>query len=123
MKQLSMGLFMYVKDWDETYPPAGIWADGITKYSIAESSFHCLSAQSPFSYALNRGLAGRSQYFLTRPADTVLLFEIDARDRNAEGDEHTARAIRHSGASNMAFADGHEKWINEYASAKVKWRP
>ncbi len=123
MKQLALGLLMYSKDWNEYFPSAASWANGISKYQVVENYFHCPSADSRFSYALNRAVGGRSVNDISDRAVTVLIFEMDANDRNAVGDEHTRRPKRHMGANNMAFTDGHSKSMNDYSTAKVRWTP
>jgi hypothetical protein len=123
LQQIARGLSFYAQDWSDTYPPLNSWSDRIRKYEIHEKDFQCPSAKSRFSYALNSAMDGRSLSDIPYPADTVLAFEMDAAVQDASGDVHTHRPTRHMGASNMTFTNGNSKWMNEYSSQKVRWKP
>ena len=73
-------------------------------------------------YALNRSLAGRDYSRIERPAETVLMFESDAADRNAAGGpDSVAMPLRHGFKSNFALADGNVRSMTDRMQAALVW--
>ena len=104
-KQLGLGVYQYLQDYDETMPngtyrsaACGGWAGQIQPYTKSAAVFRCLSdtvtvlkTDKPSSYGINSNiaLAGNGQAnppipnrvvgipSFTAPASTVLLFEVE----------------------------------------------
>jgi prepilin-type processing-associated H-X9-DG protein len=111
LKQLSIGIMMYVQDYDETYPPAGKWQTGVYPYVKNRKVFQCPSDTGVGSYAFNKALSGVSLAFVRNPATTAALFESNLHKPNAFGVAKDAVLNRHPGGSNWGFADGHVKLL------------
>ena len=125
LKQLSGALMMYAQDWDETYPPDDRWGDLAARHlprGEEWSTFRCPMAESRFGYAFNRSLDVLPWSWIERPTDTVVLFESDAMSRNSVGDRLSLAAFdRHSGASQVALADGHVDRVSPSREAQLVW--
>src|SRR5437773_4044937 len=51
MKEIQLAILMYAQDWNDTYPPAHLWADiAIAHFPKDKSAeeFRCPAAPSPF---------------------------------------------------------------------------
>lgn len=128
LKQISLGILMYAQDWDENLPPAPQWATQAgtyTKYNANAPLWHCPTATSPYSYAMNRALAGVSMSEINEREKTITLFESDASIWNMTGGkEILPKPGRHNGRGNFALLDGHVKFMRD-ADARdanqVRW--
>lgn len=169
LKQISLGILMYVQDYDEHLPmyrvPAGStdyaarpygWADAIQPYVKSIQLLQCPSDSGAYTevpstagytdYAYNLWMggwgptskgSGMSLSQLTQP--TLTIMNIDYTTGNSSsysvGNSSTgdgsstcgyygnpdcgdglarissASSVRHLGGTNVAFADGHVKWI------------
>ena len=132
IKQLSIGALMYAQDNDERLPASASWASAIepkpretaTPYSYAGiDPFRCPAAESPASYGMNVFMGGKAFFEMEAPSNTVLLFDADAPIRSFAGRAESVARTRHNGAPNMAFADGHAKWVNAFTFKKLIWTP
>ena len=132
IKQLSTGMMMYAQDYDERLPASSTWAEAIdTKMREAAASnssagkdpFRCPAAESPASYGMNVFMGGRAFSEMEAPSNTVLLFDADAPIRSFAGKAENVARNRHNGAPNMAFADGHAKWVNAFTFKQLIWTP
>jgi|GEM_PF-4634539 len=102
IKDISVALTVYSQDYDGRFPNADSWST-----SIRETlSWHCRSASSPYNYALNKDLAGRSSDGVTDERRTVLVFECDAYLPNPTGGREWF-VTRHYGNGCIGFVDGH----------------
>ncbi len=111
LKQTMLGILQYSQDYNENFPTARKWVDGVMPYVRSEQIFRCpaLPVDQNYGYAYNQNLNALSQSKMDKVAQTVAIYETDDLTRNAFGvaDE---RAYRHMGGSNIAFVDGHIKW-------------
>jgi hypothetical protein len=126
LKGLSTAVAIYANDWDETLPPARAWGDQVAARLPRNEPdvFRCPAAGSPYGYAFNRALDGLSLARVEHPADTVVVLECDAANRNAAGDQASVpRPGRHVGNSIYAFVDGQVKWANDYVEKRLIWNP
>ena len=184
VKQLGLGIEMYLQDYDEEYPPYGgwvgsnlwCWPSSLLPYVKNTQVFRCPSDKpqprtdwtgtSPLdgfgvpliniSYGMNLGiqrwypskpqglgsnwgdagiLQGASTVTVANPAGTILLGEFariyDLHGIYAdqlwlayvmEGSEYDAESSlpdRHNGGVNLAYCDGHAKWVKRSAA---DWR-
>ncbi len=121
-KQLALGMLMYAADYDERFPLAENWTDGLYPYIKNNQILVCPSApDNPCGYAFNSALAGLEQSKLKTPAEQVMLFESDAGRNAAGGKNLLVPEPRHSGGDNFAFCDGHCKWYSRKSSASLRW--
>jgi prepilin-type processing-associated H-X9-DG protein len=122
-KQLCLGLLQYVQDYDEVYPPATQWTDGIQPYVKNNQILVCPSKpELSCGYAFNSNLGGSHTAELTQPASTVMLFESDW-GMNAAGGPELLAAPRHQGGLDFGYADGHCKWLSASGYGALQWEP
>ncbi len=148
LRQIAMGMQMYVDDWDEEYSPgivsitaaghfcAGvIWADNIYTYSKNDEMFICPRHQvRGFSYGMNRSFERLSLSAICSPAQKISFvdyygihlpgsFEINWYVTPPQG--ISPPIYRHENAAMAAFADGHVKRMREgqINDITVWWNP
>jgi len=110
LKQIALGLMMYLQDYDERYPPDGVmWERVLMPYIKNRSILVCPADTAGPSYALNPKLRGRTLAELTHPGATIAFFESE----NGE-----TVVYRHMGSADYAFADGHVKSYAEGTDAE-----
>lgn len=113
IKQLGLACLMYAADYDEVFPtavdPQG-FHDQIFPYLRNESLFKCPSAPDEQGYAFNPKLAGANIEDLRRPAEMPMLWDAGAQPGGVAPVPGTTTG-RHNGGDNVAFADGHAKWL------------
>jgi len=137
LKQLSLGVRLYVQDYDGRLPPAKTWASDLGDTVNISFLLTCpASDRNPAmpgsDYAFNSRLGGlRMQTDLADPAAAPLLFDSDAKQASAAGsaspsgggrippeanisDPLTSFIARHNGdaGGNVLFADGHVKLLS-----------
>ena len=167
LKQLGLGLMMYVQDYDERYlgsvysqsnnaPSGTFWGNAIYPYVKNEQLFLCPTGggrggDAPMTYnnwqfpvrphyGWNTRLAFEKLAQVEKPAETVALADCShqvfasivgriawansndkvafgAGDPYPNGDPNYMKDefSRHNGGENMAFADGHAKWMSSRA--------
>ncbi|MBL7215735.1 MAG: hypothetical protein ISS71_08675 [Phycisphaerae bacterium] len=119
LKSLSIACSVY-KDENQFYPTPRKWCDNIQKYLEGEDNvFVCrIDKTGPCSYAMNEAVPVDANEL---PGDLVLLFE-SAPGWNQVGGADDVVTDRHdkSGA-NIAFADGHVKFIKAKDIADLRW--
>lgn len=120
LKQLGVGLAMYVADHDDKLPPAGRWQDSTFPYVMNAQIYDCLARpETKPGYALNQRLEGMNTRTAARPEQTVLLFESDRGQRNG-ADRLASFITPHSvRMGNICFLDGHVKACTAPPSADV----
>jgi prepilin-type processing-associated H-X9-DG protein len=124
LHDLSVSLLQYTQDHNNHLPPANTWATDIEPYvdkAYGSEAFHAPGANSAYSYAFNAALGGLSLNSIARPADTVVLFEADAKTLNATGSAADFVTTRRMEGGYCAFVDGHVRAIKSAAS--VNWKP
>lgn len=147
LKQLGLGLSMYVQDYDGKLPcntsPSSNWAAGIWPYMMSGQIMRCpsdtfsapLSHFAPVpSYWMNAHLNDKTGDGLeltsaTSPARTLLFgdwgdgqakspFVLDERTWDGE----TYYAKRHLFGANYAFVDGHVKWLSNESVKTARFK-
>jgi prepilin-type processing-associated H-X9-DG protein len=114
---LAIAMKQYVQDYDEQYPPARQWSDGLAPYLKNEQVFHCPATKGHDGYAMNWKISRRNESKLMFSVNTVLLFESTDLRRNVYN-EGSGIAYRHSNGTNIAFLDCHVKWYPKNATEK-----
>jgi len=106
LKELASSMLAYAADHDDRLPPAHVWQDGIDRYFMVQpGSYRCPSALGSVSYAFNVSLSGLPVEQVQSPADTVMLFEVEATGRNPFGGREWF-VPRHSGSGMVGQVDG-----------------
>ena len=129
LKQLSVGLLMYVQDYDEKYPPANTWQEGLKPYlaprnASGESTppqglLECPSRKDVTpGYAFNRNLAGKGMDKIFVPNQTPVLFESSLGTPNAS-DALTSFVKPHRDQGNVGFADGTVRSLEQAPPAGI----
>ena len=180
LRQIAMGIMMYMDDFDETYPayqsycsnsspsayypiycrlhpyvknwqvytcsstynfpncPNGSIAYYATKYAIQNGWVPAdFRLSYGFNYVMETGETYRAMSSWKRPAQLVLVadagqpvchnwYRVAYSNVCAAGCTASARIpenTRHNGGSNLAFADGHVKWMQAQAIVKAGSNP
>ncbi len=109
---LSKAMLMYLADYGEAFPPAGVWSDRMAPYLPSAGDFVCPDTRGErCSYAFSGALGGLKVNAVQDPRATVVLFESDRGWNAAGGAELLPDRPRHSGGDRYAFADGHVEWL------------
>lgn len=141
LKQIGLGMMLYVQDNGRRFPPAPTDADGAHGWSFAlanrmkkqDAIFQCPSEPDKLNftdYWINYDLQGFHEVRLHAPSSIIM---------SGDGDGHTVEyaiytpatsptptgnsdvlqwdasadyAVRHLGGANYLFVDGHVKWLN-----------
>jgi prepilin-type processing-associated H-X9-DG protein len=110
LKQLMLAVLMYAQDHDEVLPSAETWRDDIMPYIGNVQVFQCFV--NPWGYTYNASLSKKPLGQVDRPSETIVLFEVGHMEPNAAADLTAVQlAHRHNGGDNVAYADGHVKWL------------
>ncbi|MEI6502656.1 MAG: DUF1559 domain-containing protein [Armatimonadota bacterium] len=140
LKQLDMAFQSYAQDYDEQLPfagaaftdsfPYGIWikktpavsswdvtAGAIYPYIKNSQIFVCPSRKNTTipncGYEMNGACAGQALGAIDDVSGTAVLTEADCDDGACNATDGGAGYSCHNGGSNVAFADGHAKWLNQ----------
>ena len=122
LRLLSLALLEYSENSDDKFPPANHWIDCIdnNKYlpNVDRAAvFHCPAAEGSYGYAMNKSV-GSVSLMTFNLQDTVLLFETDSENRNANGSLKDLALKRHH-TLNCSFCAGEVHWVNPYT--KIIW--
>lgn len=110
LKQLALGVMMFLQDYDERYAFAPEYLhDAILPYVKSEEVFLVPGTQDTYSF--NANLSDQSSNTLKEPAQTVLLYE---------GENLT---FRYNGKAAIGFADGHVKLVSPDEAKELIWKP
>lgn len=111
VRQLSTALMIYAQDYDQRFPPAASWQDGIAVYHQNPAVDRCPShSGSPSGYAFNSWMSGRPLASVDAPALQPVLFESSAGTRNAADALKTFDPRHRAGAQkvgSVGYVDGH----------------
>ena len=119
IRELIGASILYIEANDERLPPARRWRSLTDK---APTPVACPQAKTPWSYAMNSAMSLRDPYQIEAPAKTVLLFEMDAHEKDAAGGRDQ-QAVRHHSSPYVGFADGHAKGMYKPRAEDVRWKP
>jgi prepilin-type processing-associated H-X9-DG protein len=125
LKQLALAAIMYSNDWDESLPAPDQWSDQILPYARAKGIMQCPSDPGhEFGYAMNAKLRGVHTAEINDPAQIVLFFDSSLGVKNAaDAGESLPRPGRHEGGNDVAFCDGHVRWVPDAELAKLRFDP
>ena len=116
LKQLSTALAMYTSDYDNAFPPANTWQDGLQPYLVSRTAaedsspppnvLECPSRRGVIpGYAFNSNLAGKDLFKIGAPHVTPALFDSSRGTPNAS-DALGSFVMPHLGKGNVGFVDG-----------------
>ena len=102
IKQLSLACLQYASANNDTLPSEATWQQDIQPYLPPSFTWDCPSShQGQQSYEFNAALSGQSLATIQNPGNTVMISEpLGPSGRGP-----------HNGGSNVAFADGHARWM------------
>jgi prepilin-type processing-associated H-X9-DG protein len=122
VKQLGIGILMYLQDFDDRFPPAPKWGDAADPYLKNHYLFKCPKATNPYGYAFNKYLNLLPRKKVKDEKMTVMIFEANATSMNATGGKGLlVPQPRHDGKNVFGFVDGHAEMFAR--DAAVKWEP
>jgi prepilin-type processing-associated H-X9-DG protein len=120
LKQISLAMFQYVRDYDEKLHIVTNWQDALAPYHRSPTSFRC--PETSTYYATNRYYSGIDIKYDKTISDTPLYYDSTSLKENAF-DIGTSWPVRGAhfrmsspydwqgtAGSNVCYADGHVKW-------------
>ena len=123
LKAVALAVLIYANDNDETFSPASKWVSSIKKYDrhSAELIF-CPATNPKMYYGFNSDLGGVKLESVSEPTKTIMLFE-GRKNVPSVGGINDVDSLRHTGASNVCFTDGHVKRTNASLLKDKIWIP
>ncbi len=129
VKQLQLAVLTYSQDYDERAPLAASWNEALLSPGRGGGRLRAAFMECPSepvaglpSYAMNRAVAGTDLQALSSPEKLVAVFESKPGRSMAGGPELLPTEPRHEGGDNIAFADGHAKYLRR-GSDQMGWTP
>ena len=125
VKQIATGLLMYAADDGNRLPPAERWPE--CDHWRSDALHICptdvrpekqTEDGHPASYTMNAQAGGLRVPGVAEPEGLVLVFE---GTKMAGGPE--AVEFRHNGGLNLAYADGHGKWVGPTEFSRARFEP
>lgn len=122
-KQLALAVKMYSDDNTNHFPPAVMWCDAITRYTVGSGLFKCPAANSSgrCDYAFNAKLDGMDDSKID--PHTVMIFESDAGWNANGGPEQMIGKPRHARVFVVAYADGSVQQLRKSQIGTLRWDP
>jgi prepilin-type processing-associated H-X9-DG protein len=113
LRQLALGVLMWAQDHDEVLPPAENWMTELEPYLKNPEIYRCPAApELECGYAYNLAVAGLNLADIPDPAGAVLFYESTVgMPSTADMGETQPQPGRHEGGNNLAYVDGHVKWV------------
>ncbi len=123
LKQISLALSIYQVDYDGPLPPAERWPEATFPYIKNAQVYVCPADKRPVrqtqgghetGYTISASLGGAKTETLPSPFDVGVLF-----DGMAIAGDREAAAFRHQEGLNLAYADGHVRWLHQGSFGQV----
>jgi type II secretory pathway pseudopilin PulG len=116
-KIMGTAMMMYLQDYDETFPPAANWQEGVLPYHKTPHTLDCPSRPTVTpGYAFNRQLAEKSLAKVMEPEAAPMLFESSLGTPSAS-DRLESFATPHAGTGNVAFSNGAVQGVSQAPAA------
>jgi prepilin-type processing-associated H-X9-DG protein len=121
LKQLSLTIFMFTQDHNETYTFTNeTWIESLKPYfGVTNRPILICPDDKPqheqlkTSYSFNDNLTNASWESIDDPTKTIMLYEGKDGELN----------FRHNGKANVAFVDGHVKAVDAEEAKSLLWKP
>lgn len=111
LKQLALAQLMFAQDHQETFPNSATWKDEVLPYTKNRQLLVCPAGnRGEDSYEMNPQVSNMKLAQITRPAETLLMYEAGF----PHGDPP------HREGWGVAFVDGHCKVISPSAAAAYR---
>ena len=121
IRQFVLGFLLYQEDHDN-WLDHKIWCDSLKPYiGVNDKYWTCPSSKiGPCSYAMNENIPADAKEL---PPDLILLFESAPGWNRVGGpdDVVTDRHGKNNPGANIAFADGHIKFVNAEDIPHLRW--
>ncbi len=127
---ISLAMGAYAADYDGRWPLAHNWCDQVYRHAYSglgggnRDWYECPAAPGhQCGYALNASLAGARAETVTRPEDTVLVYEALPAWNHSGGCEDVV--FRHDAHDTACFvrADGQYQAMSIETARRLKWEP
>ncbi len=121
LRRLAAAMRLYLRDWNDRFPPAAQWQTALQPYVKGADAWHCPRhrAQQGSTYAMNRLLGGRSIQDETLWG-CVLLFESQRVGKNiTDTGESLCTPGRHQGGHYYLLGNGRVVW----SKRRLPFRP
>ena len=120
LKQIGLGMMQYARDYDENFPRAEDWAEGLRPYTVSSKNpvdssmfqqlFRCPASES--YYALNRYYDRLAAFQDRAPRSSPLVFDVEFGRLNQSDDGKSwpnppVHATLQTSGNNVLFGDGH----------------
>ncbi len=111
VKELNHAMILYAGDYDDVFPLAANWMDGLGPYVPDPADFRSPAvAKNGYGYSLNSAVAGKVRSTIASPDTTLSIFDSTDLSRNATGGVNTQPAPpRYHFSNTIGYADGHVK--------------
>jgi len=128
LKQIGLAQLMYATDYDDVLAPADDWPGRLMPYMRNEDILVCPAdsradphsyGEWPLSYTMNGWVGGHALGAISSPPETALVYD----GTRVYATEEPAIEFRHNAGANVAFVDGHVKWLSERHWGEVRWEP
>ena len=114
LKQMSLSVIQYIRDYDEVYPPTTKWSTVLNPYSKFDlASVKCPSAANG-GYAMNKYLFQLNVSRVRDYAATPLFFETHVLGKSVSGaHDISLHHPRHRQGIALSYTDGHAAFVAE----------
>jgi len=121
MAVISKEMILYAENNKNKYPAIDNWCDLLIQNNpnLIKRIFRCpCDKEGPSSYAINKNI---EKLGLNSPPDMVLLFESKPGWNQSGGPELLTTENHHGEGCNIAFNDGHVKFVLTEDIKKLRW--
>lgn len=123
MKQLCLGVRMYIADSKDRFPASTNWCDAIQSYVGNARVFQCAAANGGQRghYGFNARLSAAEERAVN--PSTVMLFEVEDGWNVSGGRERMLKKPRHNRLFVVGLADGSVQQVSEAQLGTLRWDP
>ncbi len=123
MKQLCLGVRMYITDSKDHFPASTNWCDAVKSYVGNERVFQCAAANGGQRghYGFNARLSAAEERAVN--PSTVMIFEVEDGWNVSGGRERMLKQPRHNRMFVVGLADGSVQQVSEAQLGTLRWDP
>ncbi len=125
IKQISLGILMYLQDYDEKMPHKNQYQELVHPYLKNDKIYRCPKVKRSSGgqgYALESRLIGKSLYQIKELGKRPMFWDSLNLEKNAT-DPGIGFATRHNGFGNIGFLDGHARAYSETEGYTLLFAP